>query len=244
MASLAFEVGSKSSEGSKWWLAGEVALVLTVTAASLAALPVTRVIEGGLLEHALMLLRMIVLLGAATWLLRRTGHSWSDVGLSRPKSWWRVAALVAAGYAMLAVVMMVLLPAALQLAGASPPKLAAFAALKNNLLQYLFFAIPVSLGTAAFIEEMFARGYLLNRLAQIFGPGRSAHWWLAAIAQGVLFGIAHSYQGLGGVIVTSMIGILFGALYLIGRRNLWACIILHGLIDLVTMTAFFLGAAN
>jgi membrane protease YdiL (CAAX protease family) len=222
----------------------ELITVLTLLGISLAALPVTQVVNGGLTEHALMLLRMVALLAGATWLLRRGGRSWSDVGLKRPASWWRVAGLVVLGYLLLGMLLQLLLPLLLTLSGVEPPALAAFAQIKGNLLQYLFFVLPVSWGTAAFIEEMFSRGYLLNRLVDLMGSTRAAVWWLAAGLQGLLFGLGHAYQGLGGVIMTGLIGLAFGAIYLLGKRNLWACIILHGIVDSVTMTAFFLGAAG
>lgn len=224
-------------------IAAEIALVLTLLAVALAALPLTSVLKGGVLEHALMLLRMLALLLLATWLMRRAGRSWSDVGLRRPGSWWRVAGLVVAGYVALGALLAVL-PALLQLGGMQPPALQGFTALRGDLVQYLFFAIPVSWGTAAFIEEMVARGYLLNRIADLIGSGRAGAWWLAAVAQGALFGLGHAYQGAGGVIMTAMVGITFGLVYLLGRRNLWACIILHGLVDFVSMTAFYVGAVG
>jgi membrane protease YdiL (CAAX protease family) len=225
-------------------IGAELITVLSLLGISLAALPATQVVNGGLTEHVLMLLRMVALLAGATWLLRRSGRTWNDVGLRWPASWWRVAGLVVLGYLLLGMMLQLLLPLLLTLSGAEPPALAAFAQLKGNLLQYLFFVLPVSWGTAAFIEEMFARGYLLNRLVDLMGSTHTAVWWLAAGVQGLLFGLGHAYQGLGGVIMTGLIGLAFGAIYLLGKRNLWACIILHGIVDSVTMTAFFLGAAG
>lgn len=36
------------------------------------------------------------------------------------------------------------------------------------------------------------------------------------------------------MLVTGTIGVIFGFIRLLGGRNLWACIILHGLIDTVS----------
>lgn len=225
-------------------IAIELTVVLGLLWIALAALPLTQVIKGGVIEHALMLLRMVALLAGATWLLRRTGRTWSDVGLRRPDSWWRVAGLVVGGYLLLGLTLQLLLPLLLTLTGASPPVTAPFNELRGDLIQYLFFALPVSWGTAAFVEEMFARGYLLNRLVDLAGSERPWAWWIAAGAQGVLFGVGHAYQGLGGVMMTGLVGIAFGAIYLLGKRNLWACIILHGIVDSVTMTAFYAGVVG
>ena len=57
----------------------------------------------------------------------------------------------------------------------------------------------------------------------------------------VLFGFGHSYQGLTGMIDTGIHGLLLGALYLASGRNLWACIIAHGVTDTVALIAVFLG---
>ena len=82
---------------------------------------------------------------------------------------------------------------------------------------------------------MIFRGYLMNRFADLFG---SVFWgWVASlIISSVVFGAAHSYQGLTGMITSGTTGLLIGVLYLSSKRNLWSAIICHGLID----TAFFI----
>lgn len=45
-----------------------------------------------------------------------------------------------------------------------------------------------------------------------------------------------------GAIVTCGIGLAFGAMFLLFKRNLWPLIFLHGVIDTLTFTALFLDA--
>ena len=65
--------------------------------------------------------------------------------------------------------------------------------------------------------------------------------WLQVVLVTFLFGFGHSYQGLTGMIDTGIHGLLLGALYLASGRNLWACIIAHGVSDTVALIAVFLG---
>jgi membrane protease YdiL (CAAX protease family) len=241
MATTAVEAAKPGRRRDRGTLLLEVVGLLGLIAALLAAVPLRNVVGAGVLPHVWMLLRMLVVLGAATWLLRRSGESWADMGLERPKSWWRVAGLVVAGYVMLGIVMRLILPPILHSLGARGADLGALAGLQGNLAEYLFLALPVSLGTAAVIEELVARGFLLNRLAQLLARDDRPAWVLAALVQAVLFALAHAYQGLGGMIGVAMIGLVLGSMYLLGKRNLWACIILHGLADFVSITAIYAG---
>jgi membrane protease YdiL (CAAX protease family) len=58
---------------------------------------------------------------------------------------------------------------------------------------------------------------------------------------GVLFGLAHGYQGTAGMIATGIIGGLLAVVYLQQRQNLWAVIICHGLVDSVSLSLIYFG---
>ena len=190
--------------------------------------------------------RMVLLVGAAAWMMRAAGRRWSDVGLRAPRRWWTIPLAVVLGYLALGAVVgamqMVILPAL----GFSAPDLSAFTALRGDLPEYLFWALPVALGSAAFGEELVARGFLTDRIATVLG-GSTPHGavvFIAVILQGVLFGACHAYQGLGGALLTGAVGVVIGLVWLWSGRNLWAAIILHGLVDFVSMTAFYTGAVG
>jgi membrane protease YdiL (CAAX protease family) len=101
---------------------------------------------------------------------------------------------------------------------------------------------------AAFGEEMFFRGYLITRLHRLFGGGRLAPVLasvLAVVVPALIFGYGHYYyQGWRGAVVTFGIGLAFGTMFLLFKRNLWPMILLHGVIDTLTFTAIFLRWEN
>jgi uncharacterized protein len=79
--------------------------------------------------------------------------------------------------------------------------------------------------TAGFCEEIAFRGYLQKQL-QSFGLGVV----FAVVGQGVIFGIAHAYQGWHNVVVIVVLGVLYGALAA-WRRNLRINIATHAFTD-------------
>jgi hypothetical protein len=86
--------------------------------------------------------------------------------------------------------------------------------------------VAVSL-TAGFCEEIAFRGYLMTRLRIL---GRFKSWVIPTIVSALAFGICHAYQGIPGLIVISVYGLLFSLLYL-RTGSLWPCIIAHFLQD-------------
>lgn len=82
--------------------------------------------------------------------------------------------------------------------------------------------------TAGITEEFIFRGVLIYTLTLYVD---FSDVWLA-LASGAMFGLAHAYQGVRGVIVTGSVGFLFGFLFL-AMGVLWPIMILHVLLDLV-----------
>jgi CAAX protease family protein len=70
-----------------------------------------------------------------------------------------------------------------------------------ELPPYLALAI-----TAGLCEEFLYRGFAMAALAQ---AGLAA--WLVILVSSILFGLAHSYQGRGGMVTTFLVGLLLGA---------------------------------
>lgn len=110
---------------------------------------------------------------------------------------------------------------------------------RGNLPMYLLWLVIVWTA-AAFGEEMFFRGYLITRLQDLFSDIKFGNA-LAVITPALLFGLAHIYyQGLRGLVITGLIGLAFGTMFLLFKRNLWPLILWHGIIDTLTFTAMFM----
>ena len=78
--------------------------------------------------------------------------------------------------------------------------------------------------TAGICEEILFRGFLLWYLSCLV-PVVAA--WLAGA---LLFGMAHAYQGSGGVLRTGLVGAGLVALYLLSG-SLWLPMLLHAFVD-------------
>jgi membrane protease YdiL (CAAX protease family) len=182
----------------------------------------------------------IIALLALGWLslwLRRSG--WRQLGMSRPASWRRTVLLgIGIGIVFNAFDLAVVFPL-LQHTTGEPADLSQFDSIHGNIAVLLFWlALAWTLG--AFGEEMTWRGYILNRLADLFGR-RPAGWALGLLIMAVLFGFGHSYQGITGVVDNVLWGVLYGVLYLASGRNLWLPIIAHGVENSTSFILLYLG---
>ncbi|MGA3047320.1 MAG: type II CAAX endopeptidase family protein [Terracidiphilus sp.] len=98
----------------------------------------------------------------------------------------------------------------------------------NSLLPQTPVEILVWIGvsiTAGICEELAFRGFLQRQLHALTG-----NVVVAVLAQGLVFGLFHAYQGWRNVVVISILGVLFGALAA-SRRNLRANVITHAWSD-------------
>jgi hypothetical protein len=184
-----------------------------------------------------------VVLLVLLWVKLR-GETWSSFGLIRPKSWLRVVGLGIVLFGFIIVYSSVAAPAisnaVAAATGSSRGQIAAYFADMNGNLPLFLLLLPFTWLFAAFGEEVFYRGYVMTRFAQFMGETRVA-WIVALIAQAIIFGIAHSYQGPVGMVGTGIIGLINGAATLVWRRNLWPAIIAHGLADTLGFTLIYLG---
>jgi len=180
----------------------------------------------------------VLALGLAWTALRLRGSGWSDLGMGRPRSWFRTA-LMTLGVTIVVVLALSVVAGVAMTAfpNAEPPNVSRFDPLRGNLGNLIINVIAVWF-TAAFLEEMLMRAFLMNRLAELGGKSKLA-WALALVVSAVIFGGVHFYQGPSGMFLTGVGGLLFGGAYLIVRRNLWVVIIAHGLIDTLSFIQIF-----
>jgi membrane protease YdiL (CAAX protease family) len=165
--------------------------------------------------------------------------SWRDVGLKRPDKWLptiSIALLIGIGYQILDTV--AISPLLQSLTGKSVD-LSQYSFLKGSL-PALLLSIILTWTEAAFIEEMFFRGYFFNRLTDFTGNDRIGVI-VALIVSSLIFGAAHTYQGITGMLDTFLAGLMLGLLYLFARRNLWLPILTHGILDMIGFIFLFAG---
>ena len=80
--------------------------------------------------------------------------------------------------------------------------------------------------TASIPEEVIYRGFLIGRLSGIFGRNVGGAF-MTVLVQALVFGAIHFQWGIGGMILTVMMGIVWGTAYLLCGRNLWIVILAH-----------------
>jgi membrane protease YdiL (CAAX protease family) len=91
---------------------------------------------------------------------------------------------------------------------------------------------------AAFGEELAYRGYLLTRVREALGGGRRAVV-AGVLLSSLLFGIAHTEQGVVGVAVVALDGVAWSVLRL-RYDTLWAAVLAHGFNNTLGFVTFFL----
>jgi membrane protease YdiL (CAAX protease family) len=164
---------------------------------------------------------------------------WKSLGLVRYRNWTATFAFgLGGGLAMEILQLFVTQPLLLRLTG-KPADLSDFQELIGNLKLLLIY-LPLVWTLAAFGEEMVFRGYLMNRVADIFRNKRLA-WTVSLITVSALFGSAHMYQGMTGMIDEGLMGLLLGSLYLAFNRGLAVPIIAHGVQDTIDLLLIFFG---
>jgi membrane protease YdiL (CAAX protease family) len=171
--------------------------------------------------------------------LRLRGMRWKDVGFAQPPNWWLTIAVgVSCGIFIEAFELFVSQPLLVRWMG-KMPDLSNVTGVQGNLRLTLIFVV-LSWALAALGEELVYRGYLMNRVAGVFGSA-SAAWIISLVVISVVFGCSHIDQGATGMIENIWDGLLLGALYLACGRNLTAAIIAHGVTDTVDVLLIYLG---
>lgn len=173
----------------------------------------TAVLLGGVL-----VVELAMLAGVLGWLRWRQG-SLADLGWGRPVRAWAVVVgvVVAVAYAGLTL--------------SSP----VFAAPVLELSLFKVWGSLVGVVGGA-VEEVVFRGFVFRQLEEA-GVGTAGQ----VVVSAVLFGLIHGGSGLllgrfyllPGIVITTLLGLVLGWLYVAGGRSLTAPVLCHGLINLL-----------
>ena len=162
--------------------------------------------------------------------------SWTSIGLSRPASWAR-AIWIAMAAATLRIVLGQFVIDPITARFWPPAKAPALANKIAGNWKMALLALLIVWTFAAFGEEISYRGYLFGRASR-FGDV------FAVIFSAILFGYGHYYKGPSGIVDSGVAGLILAIAFLLNRRNLWACILAHGLIDAVGVACAYFGWAS
>jgi len=162
---------------------------------------------------------------AAVGVVLARGGTLADLGFRRPERWAMVPFQVA-GILVAFVAVQTLAPLLVSSFIAMPePDLSRYDLIAGNLGAAIAMALILPL-TASIPEEVIYRGFLIGRLSDIFGRSIDGAF-MAVLVQALVFGAIHFQWGIGGMIVTVMMGIVWGTAYLLCGRNLWIVILAH-----------------
>lgn len=201
-----------------------VAFVLVVVADAMGLVPVTQTI----------------FLVPLIWIfLRLRRERWSTIGFYRPEKLKQAIVLgMLAGVLLELFAVFVTTPGISALFGVEPDY-SEFKAVQGNLKLLLVF-LCFSWIVAAFGEEICFRGFLMKRLAQVFGESRTA-WIASLLLSSTLFGWGHTEQGISGWIQEGLSGLWLGILFLATKRNLAVPIMAHGVSNTLAFVLIYLG---
>lgn len=179
----------------------------------------------------------LIILGiiVVSLLIRREGLS--SLGFKQDANTPRMALTILLWVVVWQLLQMSLFMPVLNRLAGETQDLSAFGDLKGNMGELLVY-LALTWTLAAFGEEIVYRGYLQARLGGIFGSDK-AGLLLAVGLSSVLFGLAHTEQGMIGVLITFLDALFFSWLKQRYKNNLWAPILAHGFSNTIGLVAFF-----
>ena len=178
---------------------------------------------------------VLIALAAMSLIARRQGAG--SLGLRRPARPVRMAVQVF-GSSLLwtALTLAMIMPVVEHLTG-QRRDVSQFAPLEGNL-GLLLYLLVISWTLAAFGEDFAYRGYVQTRMRDVRPAGRTG-LIIAVLLSSLLFGLAHTEQGIVGVILSGIDAIFFSILRY-RYQTLWAAILAHGFLNTIGMIAYFI----
>jgi hypothetical protein len=153
------------------------------------------------------------------------GGTLAELGFRRPARWAMVPFQVAA-ILFVFIAAQILAPLLISSFMSLPePDLSRYDSIAGNLGAAILMALVLPL-TASIPEEIIYRGFLIGRLSGIFGQSVGGAT-LTVLVQALIFGAIHFQWGVGGMVMTVIMGIVWGTAYLLCGRNLWVVILAH-----------------
>lgn len=190
-------------------------------------------IFAGQLGTLLFYIAVLVTLWAKRW-------DWKYFGLTRPN--WLKTIIKAFIFSILLFILTDFLMQPLVELYFGKIDLSEVSFIEGNLIYFVLF-ILLGWIFGGFCEEIIYRGYVVKRLAVIFGDTNKT-WLLSAIIASIAFGFAHNYQGPSGIINAAIVGFIFALIFIYNRTNLMLTVLIHGIYNMMAITLIYLGKAR
>lgn len=178
---------------------------------------------------------IILVLATLSLVIRREGLA--TLGFHRFAHAWRTASQVLALTVGWTFLQLSLFLPVLEHGTGKKQDLSDFNTLQGNW-KMLVILLMVSWTLAAIGEELVYRGYIPTRVTDVLGTG-AVGIAVAVLGSSILFGLAHTEQGIIGVAATFLDALFFSVLRL-HYRNLWASVLAHGFNNTIGLVAYFL----
>lgn len=190
--------------------------------------------------YKLVPLSQTIILVPFVWIvLRLRNEHWRMIGFSWPGNSVRSVFIgIAAGILLELFATYITTPKISAFFGTEPDN-SGLKVIQNNITMLIVF-LGLNWTLAAFGEEICFRGFLLKRIAQIFGESRTS-WWLGLVLSSILFGWGHTEQGMSGWVQEGLSGFLLGVLFLAFDRNLTIPIVAHGVSNTLAFILIYFG---
>jgi membrane protease YdiL (CAAX protease family) len=167
---------------------------------------------------ALMVEWLILLAFLAFWIPKVEGHSLRTIGFGKLKSRHLWIGILTYLMLMIAWIGSYFALNAIGLKG--------MRSLQPMIREHSFPILFSLFLTGTFLEEIFYRGYLIERLTSLTGKR-----WLAGLVSWIAFTFVHlKFFGLGPTLDVSILSAGLVILYL-KERSIWPCIVVHGIND-------------
>ena len=177
-----------------------------------------------------------VVIGALLVLIwkRITSATFKSLGLYKPSSVIKTISIgIVSGILLKLFSISVFMPAIGYVSGS----METFDFLRSNLINAFLMCLYVIV-TAGFSEEIVFRGFFFRQFESWFGENLQTK--IAMITVGsLLFGIPHIYQGYHGAINAVVIGVFYGTMFLLNKKNLWLVMISHTAYDFLAIFLIF-----
>ena len=176
-------------------------------------------------RNAIIIEWLILFLLLLFWIPRVEKKSLESIGFGKFK--WRHLWMGILVFA-LATVALIISGIVLEANGLEPIR-----SLQSVLKTYSFFTLFGLFLTGTILEEIFYRGYLIERLGVLLGRR-----WLAGLVSWIAFTLVHlKFFGLGPTIDVSILSAALVLLYL-KEKSIWPCIVAHGINNVLSYLVF------